>query len=305
MKAGCRISLLFALALAVFPLQAQDAGTFEAGTALPEQEGFLRYINDTTVVTKVYKDINDYELIGVNYGVSLSRMSFNPAQKQSSVFSPMYVSVTFTKYMKMFQYMPFFGWQLGLAYGSEGYRFRKNKETGTTYMVEGATEARFKIVEMPFLLHMHFDSDVVKFMANIGMYAGYRLGIERTGPSVTDGLQNAFADYDKRWDYGLQGGAGIGFIFDPFEFHLNASLRYSWSSIYAPDSSPSIYNQYYYRFAYPFDIMFTAGIHFQLSRRTGWTGRKLKAKAREIVENGWDLEIVENINAETESKDRQ
>ena len=42
-----------------------------------------------------------------------------------------------------------------------------------------------------------------------------------------------------------------------------------------------------------------AGIHIQLTKRTGRTTKDLKRMAREIVENGWELE-----NGNTESKDR-
>ena len=156
------------------------------------------------------------------------------------------------------------------------------------------------VVEVPFLAHFHFDALHFKIMANAGLYGGYRRTITRTGPNVTPGLENAFATTDRRPDYGLQGGAGIGFIFDPVEIHVNALLRYSWSSIYTPDSSPSIYNQYYYRFAYPLDVNVMVGVYFQLTKRTGRTSKDLKRQARDIVENGWEL-----YNERTEGKDRE
>ena len=40
--------------------------------------------------------INDYSLIGVHYGVGLSRVMFNPTQKQDMVFMPYNVGVTYT-----------------------------------------------------------------------------------------------------------------------------------------------------------------------------------------------------------------
>ncbi len=260
----------------------------------------VRYIQDTTVTVQNVADINDYDLIGINYGVTYSQMQFNPPLKQDWLFNPLYVSLTYTHYLKLFQYMPYFGYQIGIAYGKEGYRFTENKETHTIYKIEGATQAVMDVVEVPFLAHFHFDALHFKIMANAGLYGGYRRTITRTGPNVTPGLEKAFATTDRRPDYGLQGGAGIGFIFDPLEIHVNALLRYSWSSIYTPDSSPSIYNQYYYRFAYPLDVNVMVGVYFQLTKRTGRTSKDLKRQARDIVENGWEL-----YNERTEGKDRE
>jgi len=271
-----------------------------AFAASAQESGAYRFIPDTNVVVKNFADINDYSLIGVNCGVTFSQMSFNPPVKQSWLFNPMYYSVMFTHYMKMFSYMPYFGYTFGVAYGKEGYKFKKNKETGLTYSIEGATQAIMEEVEVPFLAHFHFDALHFKIMANAGLYGGYRLSIVRSGPSVTPGLENSFKDTDRQPEYGLQGGAGIGFIFSPVEFHLNATVRYSWSSIYTPDSSPSKWNQYYYRFAYPMDVIITAGVHLQLTKRFGRTTRDLRKQAKEIVENGWELEY-----GDTESKNRE
>ena len=246
------------------------------------------------------QEINNYDLIGVNYGVTYSQMSFNPPVKQEWIFNPLYASVNYTHYLKLFDYMPYFGYQIGIAYGHEGYKFKENKETGTIYNIEGATQAVMDVVEVPFLAHFHFDALHFKIMANAGLYGGYRRTIRREGPNVTEGLERTFKSTDRQPEYGLQGGVGLGFVFSPFEFHLNALLRYSWSSIYTPDSSPSIYNQYYYRFAYPLDLNITAGIYFQLTKRTGRTSRDLKRQAKEIVIKGWELE-----HGDTESQDRQ
>ena len=41
---------------------------------------------DTVKLNRVF-EVNDYSLIGVEYGVSFSRMSFNPAYSQTTLFS--------------------------------------------------------------------------------------------------------------------------------------------------------------------------------------------------------------------------
>lgn len=257
-------------------LRAQEAAP--ADSLPPLTDAYL----DTVVVQKV-RVLNDYSMLGVNAGVTLSQMLFNPSVKQEWLFTPSYVSVLYTRYGKMFGYIPYFGFSVGFAYGHEGYRFKEDKDTGKVYTLEGAREAVMDVVEVPFLAQIHFDASHAKVMASAGIYGGYRYSIERRGPDVGDALRYSFKSTDIRWDYGLQGGLAFALVFAPVEVHLGAQLRYSWSSIYTPDSSDSQYNQYYYRFAYPLDLMVTAGLHFHLTKRYGKTHAALREEARNIV----------------------
>ena len=227
-------------------------------------------------------DINDYSMIGIHYGVGLSQVMWNPSQKQDLVFMPYNVGITFTKYGKMFGYMPYFGFQVGLLYTQEGYQFEWNEEKNYTYKIEGAEKAVYDVVELPLLAHMHMDFWNMKIIANIGCYAGYRLAIERfpgkTG-YVKEEMVHKFLDTDRRIDYGIKGGIGFGFVFDPIEIHLQAMYKHSLGSLYEPDH----YSEYYYRFAYPSNIIISAGLHFQLTKRTGLTKAQIKKQAKEIV----------------------
>lgn len=226
--------------------------------------------------------LNDYSMIGFQYGVSLSQMSWNPRQKQEMLFIPVNFGLTYTKYGKMFGYMPYFGIQVGLFYAREGYRFKYNEETEHTYKIQGAESAVMEVVELPVLSHLHIDFWKAKIIAQVGFFGGYRLSIHRfpgiTG-KVKPEIENSFLDTDRRWDYGIKAGLGFGLVFDPFEIHIQAMYKHSWSSIYQPDH----YSQYYYRFAYPSNIIISAGLHFHLSRRTGMTRQELKKTAKEMV----------------------
>ncbi|MCR5759130.1 MAG: PorT family protein [Bacteroidales bacterium] len=266
------LPILLAL-LSGFSLFAQEEAVFEGFTA------------DTVEISLPEKRlINDYSLIGVNFGPTVSRMLFNPNVKQAWLYNPYYMSVTYTKYMKMFGFLPYFGFQIGLAYGHEGYKFVENPKTHYLHRIEGATEAKYDIVELPFLLHGHVDGEHFKFMINAGPYLAYRLSITRTGNYVTEGLENSFADYDRRWDYGVYAGIGFALVFDPMEIHFNVGGHaWSWGSIYAPNSNPGDFGKYYYRFAYPLDLNATVGVHLQLGKRSGKTSRDLKNEAYEIV----------------------
>ena len=248
---------------------------------LTAQENELKYTDEYLDSVKINKKVkvNNYSLIGVQYGVSLNRMNFSPRMEQSSFFIPEYYGFTYTKYGRMFGMYPYFALQAGLFYGHEGYKFKADEETGYIQNIEGAEQAIYDIVEIPMLAQFHADMAHFKLMANIGLYGGYRLRIERIGPYVSEDMVHKFLDTDRRLDYGLQGGAGFALVFSPVEIHFNAMLRYSWGTIYDPD----YHSEYYYRFGYPFDLMFTAGVYFQLGRRYGKTNKMLKDEARKVV----------------------
>ena len=236
---------------------------------------------DTVNVKKKLK-LNDYSMIGVQYGVGLSQVMWNPSQKQDMLFMPVNFGVTFTKYGKMFGYMPYFGFQAGIFYGQEGYQFEYNEDKDYTYKIAGAEKAVIDVVEVPILSHLHFDLWHMKIIAQIGFYAGYRLSIHRypgkTGYVAPENVRS-FLPTDKRFDYGIKGGLGFGLVFDPIEIHIQAMYKHALSSLYEPDHA----SPYYYRFAYPSNIIISAGVHFQLSKRSGMSKAQLKKQAKEIV----------------------
>ncbi len=223
--------------------------------------------------------INDYTLVGVEYGASLSRMQFNPSKTQTNLFVPNTYGVFLLKYGKLFDGSPNFGFKVGARYSHEGYKFKENKETGITPTLEGAESAVIDVVEMPFMAHFHSDGLHFKVMVDAGIYGGYRLGIERIGDRVREEVRHSFMEWDKRMDYGIAGGLGFGLVFNPLEFHVNANVRYSWGSLYEPD----YVSKDFYRFAYPLDFMLTAGLYFQVTKRSGKTKAQIRREAYEQV----------------------
>ena len=133
---------------------------------------------DTVQVNKKLS-LNDYSMVGIEYGATLSQVMWNPTQRQNMLFLPNNIGITFTTYGKMFGYMPYFGLQTGIFYGHEGYEFEYNENTGYTYKIAGAEKAIIEMIEVPVMSHLHIDMWNFKFIAQIGFYAGYRLSIER------------------------------------------------------------------------------------------------------------------------------
>lgn len=237
-----------------------------------------------TIDVKKKLVVNDYSMIGIQYGAGLSQVMWNPTQKQDFLFSPINVGVTFTTYQKMFGYMPFFGFQAGLFYAREGYQFEYNEDKNYIYTVEGAEKAVIDVVEAPLLFQFHYDTWNFKIIAQVGCYAGYRLGIERfpgkTG-NVSEELRHSFKDTDRRMDYGLKGGVGFALVFEPVEVHFQAMYKHSLSSLYDPD----YYSNYYYRYAYPSNIIISVGTHFHITKRSGKMKSEIKKLARDMVYN--------------------
>lgn len=228
-----------------------------------------------TVNVKKALAINDYTLLGVHYGVGLNQMNWTPSMEQKMFFTPVNVGISWTRYGKMFGYMPYFGIQIGALYTKEGYRLKEG------YKVQGASTAVMQIIEMPVLAHIHYDFWKMKLMVNIGFYGAYRLSIQRIGDAVRDEYEYNFTETDYRWDYGIKGGAGFGFIFDPVEIHFNAWYKYGFGSLY----KPNYYSEYYYRFATASNFVFTVGLHFQITKRTGKTNHELKKEARALFDS--------------------
>lgn len=286
--------LLLGIAISLSAQQAQPVGRLEGRPVQNKQKVVATdeiVMMDVSALTDEQLDtidvkkklvINDYTMFGVQYGVGLSQVMWNPSQKQELVFIPYNVGVTFTTYQKMFGFMPYFGFQAGVFYTREGYQFKLNENTDYIYKVEGAEKALIEVVEVPMMFQFHLDMWNFKIMANLGCYGGYRLSIQRfpgdTG-HVSEDVQYSFTETDRRWDYGLKGGVGFGLVFDPFEIHFQAAYKHSLSSLYAPDH----YSQYYYRFAYPSNIVVSVGLHYQLTKRTGRTRADIRKMAEDSI----------------------
>lgn len=246
------------------------------------------------------KKINDYSMIGVQYGVGLSRTLLQPeTAKEDMIFMPYNVGVLYTRYGKMFGYMPYFGFQAGVFYTQEGYKFRFDNKKNAVPVYLGAQSAVMDVVEVPLLAHCHADFWKMKLILNAGLYVGYRLNIHRYEPDNLSDIEyvinltpdysyesvsheREFADFENRFDYGIKGGLGFGFIFDPVEIHVQAMYKHSFSSLFKAD----YYSSYYYRYSYQQNVIISVGLHFQLGKRVGRTRGQLRKEARAFVAEG-------------------
>lgn len=273
--------LLAALLAACFVARAQvdlEAEFFSLPDTVTNE-----YLDSLTI--QVQKP-NNYLIVGVYGGAALNKGSFNPMR--ATAWLPNYPMLGFslTRYFSMFGIFPNMGYEVGAQLNYEGYEFKENKESGFRPTESGAYKATMKVPEAFMLSHFHYDiGEHFKLMAKVGFFVGYRTEIQRVldEPFIGSDYEayvNAFRDYDYRWSYGAQFGAGMALMFSPVEFHLNAQFKWGWGSFWRPDyNSP-----YYYRFGYPMDLGITFGVYYQLTPRYGHTRSQLRRLARKMVQ---------------------
>lgn len=282
------LTAAFLLMATCFCASAQDSLAVRKKTAKPEKperkelkvtEYSDTYL-DTVQLRKVFV-LNDYSMIGVEYGASGSMTMFTPPKKQGYIIAPSTMGVYYTKYGKLFNYLPYFGVKAGLRYSASGYKFKEGKETHVTPTQDGASQALIRVLDVPFMGVFHVDTDHFSVLADLGIYGGYRTSIDRIGDRLDAEFRNKFMEHEHRIDYGVTGGVGFALVFAPFEFQVNANVRYSWGTLYDCDYA----SKYYYRFAYPLDVMVTGGLYYHLTRRTGKSRPQIKREAYDRVYN--------------------
>ena len=240
-----KTALILAAAFLAWNVSGQEKGRPDRDTlrivsefTLPSTPDSLSAYLDTVEVKKKMV-INDYSMIGLQYGMNIRQVSWNPSMRQKSLFFPYNFGIFYTRYGKMFGYMPYFGFQAGIIYTKEGYSFKPDDETeawpdlGGPY--SGVRQAVMDVIEVPLLAHIHVDFWKMKLLADIGFFVGYRLNIERSGQDIDPAIANSFIDTDRRFDYGIKGGAGFAFVFDPVEIHFTAMYNYSMGTLHQPD----------------------------------------------------------------------
>ena len=227
--------------------------------------------------------INNYWMVGVYGGVSVEHGYYNPLRQVNFYLNKPVYGFSIVRHATMMNMFPNLGMELGYQHNYEGYQFKEYEVDGFKYQsnIDGAYEASIEVQEGYLLTHAHFDLGThAKILAKAGLYGGYRTSIHRDGPFVKAEYLDSFQETDKRWTYGMKGGVGFGLMFDPFEIHLTAQVKWGWNPYYPPDK----YNPYRYRYAYPLDGAITLGVYYQLSPRRGHTRAGLRKLARAVIE---------------------
>ena len=149
--------------------------------------------------------------IGVNGGVNICSVSFEPNIKQSTMIAPAIgVSARFIseKYFKMIC-----GIQAELNFSQRGWKELIEDGTGDGY------QRKMNYLEMPLMAHLAFGKDKgkgVRFVLNLGPQLGFMIGDKevKSGPWKPEqrpfGINQQYGmKVDNKFDYGIVGGGGL------------------------------------------------------------------------------------------------
>lgn len=150
--------------------------------------------------------------IGVNGGMNMSNVSFQPKIKQNSL-KGMALGVTM-RYMSEKYFKMMCGVQLEINYSQRGWDEKIEDESGDTY------SRTMNYLEIPFMAHLAFGKDAlnrgVKFFFNAGPQIGLFLNdkekmSEKWNPSMRpSGVTEQYGKpVENKFDYGIVGGAGL------------------------------------------------------------------------------------------------
>lgn len=183
-------------------------------------------------------------LIGVKYGFAITNLYSTPYLDPKSHNSPLNLSLLVTYFTPLWGYMDYFGIQTGVRYTNYGYSI--NKE-GYEYLGQNLTN-----IEVPLISTFKYDiKKHFRVMLNLGPFAGYRLKTSKPG---------GFDCFDRRWDYGLEGGGGFAIRFNPVEIHIDCMYQYHFSWLYHPE----IISSDVWLYTYPNNLSFNIGLHFKI-----------------------------------------
>lgn len=192
-------------------------------------------------------------LLGLQYSYDLSGIGFTPDIEPKGITAPVNAALLYTCYMSLWDLMPYFGFQTGVRYTTEGFTSSWAGCNGTYKLLEVPLVSQFN-----FKIGRHF-----RILVNGGCYYAYRLSVDRILTDDITGEQtpsSTFDDMDIRNDYGFIFGGGCGLIFGPLEFHFEANYKRAMCSVYQP---LKISNEYWL-FGYSHQLRFSAGINIHI-----------------------------------------
>lgn len=150
--------------------------------------------------------------VGINGGMNMASVSFNPKVKQNTLNGPSF-GITL-RYITEKYFSMICGVQIEINYSTRGWN--EKIEDGT----ENYYKHSFKYVEVPFMAHLAFGKDSTtkgfQFFINAGPQFGYYLSdsVDKSADDTWDiSLRPSTAQYylevDKKFEYGIAAGAGV------------------------------------------------------------------------------------------------
>lgn len=197
---------------------------------------------DTAIVVK--QTHKPEHLLGIRYNYAFTGVSISPDLSVKGVQSPFNLAILYTYYNPLWEVYDIFGLQTGIQYSK--YGFRNDKYAFTDF------EQTVSVLEIPFVSAFHVDiGQYIRILASLGPFVGYRVATTKS---------NGFDCFDKRWDYGIAAGLGIGVVVKRFEFHIEGGFNYSLAMLYHPERMSSSW----WIYSYPWRASINFGVHYKI-----------------------------------------
>lgn len=173
--------------------------------------------------------------VGINGGVNLNSVSFQPSIDQATFMAPSFgVTVRYIseKYFKMLC-----GIQAEINYSGRGWKEEPNEITGDYY------NRNLNYLEIPLLAHLAFGSDSytkgARFFVNLGPSFGFLINEKEhmtagfdptTRPTTNRELYGK--EIENKFEYGIVGGAGVEVNTKIGHFLLEGRYYFGLGNIY-------------------------------------------------------------------------
>ena len=172
--------------------------------------------------------------IGINGGVNVSSVSFQPSIKQSKLIGPEF-GVT-ARYISEKYFKMICGIQAEINYSQRGWKETIDDGSGDSF------QRAMSYIEIPLLAHLAFGKDKgngVRFVINLGPQIGFLLSEKDTRSASWDtsnrpnGVTEQYSlRAENKFDYGIIGGGGLEARTGIGHFILEARYYFGLSDFY-------------------------------------------------------------------------
>jgi len=178
--------------------------------------------------------------IGGRAGITMSRMEFAPAVKQSML--PGRSAAIAVRYTEE----KLFGLMGELVVTQRGWR----EDFGDEYRDQFHYDRTLTYIELPIMTHIYFGSRKVKCFVNLGPSVSYMIGdkikadFDYMNPQEVEGFPYRYRrteqlalDVNSKFDYGIQAGAGCEMFFGRHSVFVEGRYYYGLGSIFPSHKS--------------------------------------------------------------------
>lgn len=194
----------------------------------------MLFVASAAVNAQVGEHRNDFA-VGVNAGVTMNTINFQPTIKQSYLISPQF-GVT-ARYICEKYFTTICGVQVELNYATLGWKELIEDGSGNTYRRD------LTYIQVPMLMQMGwgYERRGCKFLFEAGPQIGYNIGSTETygggewNPSNRPNhvVGQYGMEVDNKFDYGITGGLGIEMSTGIGHFMLEARYYYGLSDVFS------------------------------------------------------------------------